>query len=350
MVSNARFPAQKLLDWFDQHRRSFAWRALPGEIIDPYKVWLSEIMLQQTTTDTVRGYFGKFISRWPTIEDLAAAELDEVLQIWQGLGYYARARNLHKCAKLIVADYDGKFPEKEASLVKLPGIGSYTAAAITAIAFDQVATPVDGNVERVMARLHRITKPLSSVKNDLKMRAAEFTPSKRCGDYAQAVMDLGATICTPKKPACAVCPWSEICQAYIVGDMEMFPIRTPKKPKPTRYASVFWLLDGRGKVFIRRREEKGLLGGMMEFPSSDWVVGQWQKKEALDYAPAVIDWQILDGKIRHTFTHFHLELRVLKGVQKDGAALDGIWCEIDQLGNYALPTVMKKVSAHAIRE
>jgi A/G-specific adenine glycosylase len=163
-------------------------------------------------------------------------------------------------------------------------------------------------------------------------------------------MDLGATICTPKKPACALCPWSEICQAYLVGDMEMFPIRTPKKPKPTRYASVFWLLDGRGKVFIRRREEKGLLGGMMEFPSSDWVVGQWQKKEALDYAPAVIDWQILDGKIRHTFTHFHLELRVLKGVQKDGAALDGIWCEIDQLGNYALPTVMKKVSAHATRE
>ena len=339
-----------LLDWFDKNRRQFPWRALPGETIDPYKIWLSEIMLQQTTTTTVKGYFDKFINRWPTFEDLAAVELDEVLQIWQGLGYYARARNLHKCAKLIVAEFNGKLPVKELALVKLPGIGSYTAAAIAAIAFDQFATPVDGNVERVMARLHRVSKPLSGAKKDLKAKAAEFTPSERSGDYAQAVMDLGATICTPKKPACALCPWSEICQAHLVGDMDMFPIRTPKKRKPTRYASVFWLLDERGKVFIRRREEKGLLGGMMEFPSSDWVVGEWQEQEALNHAPVAVDWQILAGTIKHTFTHFHLELRVLKGLQEDGAMVKGVWCEIEKLENYALPTVMKKVCAHVIRE
>ena len=194
MVRPVQAPPQILLDWFDHHQREFPWRAIPGQIMDPYRVWLSEIMLQQTTTITVRGYFEDFVSRWPSIEDLSAAELDAVLHAWQGLGYYARARNLHKCAKLITKEYGGKFPETEADLIKLPGIGPYTAAAVSAIAFGHITTPVDGNVERVMARLHRVSKPLPSAKDYLKEKAAEFTPSERSGDYAQAVMDLGATV------------------------------------------------------------------------------------------------------------------------------------------------------------
>ena len=347
MVRPVKAPSQILLDWFDHHQRQFPWRAIPGQIMDPYRVWLSEIMLQQTTTITVRGYFEDFVSRWPSIEELAAAELDAVLHAWQGLGYYARARNLHKCAKLITKEYGGKFPETEEALIKLPGIGPYTAAAIAAIAFGHIATPVDGNVERVTARLHRISKPLPGAKDYLKEKAAEFTPSERSGDYAQAVMDLGATICTPRKPNCPLCPWSYICKAYLTGDAENFPKRVPKKRKPTRYATVFWLLDGRGNVLLRRREEKGLLGGMMEFPSTDWLEEKIPTKETFNFAPAAADWQMLSGKVRHTFTHFHLELKVLKGIAEEEMVTDGVWCEIDKLDNYALPTVMKKVCAHA---
>ena len=347
MVRPVQAPSQILLDWFDHHQRQFPWRAIPGEIMDPYWVWLSEIMLQQTTTITVRGYFEDFVSRWPSIEDLAAAELDAVLHAWQGLGYYARARNLHKCAKLITKEYGGKFPETEEALIKLPGIGPYTAAAIAAIAFGHIATPVDGNVERVTARLHRISKPLPGAKKYLKEKAAELTPSERSGDYAQAVMDLGATICTPRKPNCPLCPWSYICKAYLAGDAEKFPKRVPKKRKPTRYASVYWLLNGRGNVLLRRREEKGLLGGMMEFPSTDWLEEKIPTKETFNFAPAAADWQMLSGKVRHTFTHFHLELKVLKGIAEEEMVTDGVWCEIDKLDNYALPTLMKKVCAHA---
>ena len=347
MVRPVQTPSQILLDWFDHHQRQFPWRAIPGEIMDPYRVWLSEIMLQQTTTITVRGYFEDFVRRWPSIEDLAAAELDAVLHAWQGLGYYARARNLHKCAKLITKEYGGKFPETEEALIKLPGIGPYTAAAIAAIAFGHIATPVDGNVERVTARLHRISNPLPGAKKTLKEKAAELTPSERSGDYAQAVMDLGATVCTPRKPNCPLCPWSYICKAYLAGDAENFPKRVPKKRKPTRYASVYWLLDGRGNVLLRRREEKGLLGGMMEFPSTDWLEEKIPTKETFNFAPTAADWQMLSGKVRHTFTHFHLELKVLKGIAEEEMVTDGVWCEIDKLDNYALPTLMKKVCVHA---
>lgn len=349
MVNKMTSPANKLLNWFDLHQRQFPWRASPGEIVDTYKVWLSEIMLQQTTTATVIGYFEAFIRRWPKIEELAAVDLDEVLHAWQGLGYYARARNLHKCAQLIVTEHGGRFPDTEASLVKLPGIGSYTAAAIASIAFDHVATPVDGNVERVMARLHRISEPLPGAKKVLKKKAAEFTPSNRCGDYAQAVMDLGATICTPKKPACKLCPWRDICKAHSSGDMEKYPVRSPKKPKPTRYGTVYFLQNKNGQVLIRRREERGLLGGMMEFPSTEWLEAGWQKNEAFGNAPVATDWQILSGAIKHTFTHFHLELRVLKGMVGEAKLLDGVWCEPGKLNCYALPTVMKKVWAHATK-
>ena len=345
MISEITSPARTLLDWYDLNQRQFPWRASPGETADVYRVWLSEIMLQQTTTSTVRGYFRAFIRRWPKIEDLAAVDLDEVLHAWQGLGYYARARNLHKCAKLIVTEYGGKFPETEVSLVKLPGIGSYTAAAIASIAFDQVATPVDGNVERVTARLHRISAPLPGAKGVLKKKAAEFTPSKRCGDYAQAVMDLGATICTPKKPTCKLCPWSDICKAYSSGDMEKYPVRSPKKPKPLRYGTVYFLQNKNGHVLIRRREERGLLGGMMEFPSTDWLEERWKIDDSIKSAPVAADWQILSGTVRHSFTHFQLELRILKGVIGDIKNIDGVWCELENLDSYALPTVMKKVRA-----
>ena len=340
-------PSKILLDWFDRNQRHLPWRARAGEPISPYQVWLSEVMLQQTTVATVKGYFEDFVKRWPTVNDLAGAELDAVLHAWQGLGYYARARNLHKCAKMVVTNFGGKFPETEEGLLMLPGIGPYTAAAIAAIAFEQVATPVDGNVERVMARVHRISKPLPRVKDQLRTKASEFTPVERCGDYAQAVMDLGATICTPRNPTCALCPWSQICAAYCAGDAENFPKRVLKKRKPTRYGVVFWLVDRRGRVLLRRRQEKGLLGGMMEFPSTDWVEGSWTGEDAIKGAPTQIDWQILSGTVRHTFTHFHLELTVFRGIADDEMAPEGVWSEIDQLGDYALPTVMKKISAYA---
>ena len=337
-----------LLDWYDRHQRVLPWRARPGEQADPYHVWLSEIMLQQTTVATVKGYFEEFLERWPSVTDLAAAELDDVLHAWQGLGYYARARNLHKCAKVVAEEFGGNFPAEEEGLLALPGIGPYTAAAIAAIAFGRTTTPVDGNIERVMSRMYRLSTPLPEVQPEIKEKAEALTPAARCGDYAQAVMDLGATICTPKKPACSLCPWQEGCQAFAAGDPEIYPKRAPKKRKPTRYGVAFWLEDQRGRVFLRRREERGLLGGMMEFPSTDWVEDSWRGNDAMKAAPAQTDWQILSGTVRHTFTHFHLELTVFRGQAEDEMAPEGVWSEIEKFGEHALPTVMKKVASHVL--
>ena len=337
-----------LLAWYDRHQRTLPWRARPGEVSDPYHVWLSEIMLQQTTVATVKGYYEEFLTRWPMVEDLAAAELDDVLHAWQGLGYYARARNLYKCAKVVAEEFAGRFPDEEEVLLSLPGIGPYTAAAIAAIAFGRNTTPVDGNIERVVSRLYRLSTPLPDAKPAIKERAAALTPAARCGDYAQAVMDLGATICTPKKPACSLCPWNGSCQAFEAGDAEAFPKRAPKKRKPTRYGVAFWLEDQRGRVFLQRREERGLLGGMMEFPSTEWVEDSWRGDDAMKAAPAQTDWQILSGMVRHTFTHFHLELTVFWGQAEDEMAPEGVWSEIGRFGEHALPTVMKKVAAHVL--
>jgi A/G-specific adenine glycosylase len=339
--------ATRLLAWYDRHRRRLPWRALPGERPDPYRVWLSEIMLQQTTVPAVGPYFADFLARWPTVGDLAAAALDEVLHAWQGLGYYARARNLHRCAQAVVAS-GGRFPEDESSLLALPGIGLYTAAAIAAIAFDRPATPVDGNVERVVARLFAVAEPLPAAKPALRRLAARLTPQRRAGDFAQAMMDLGATVCLPGRPKCMLCPLAEDCQARAAGIAQELPARSPKPARPLRRGVVFWLVRRDGAVLLRRRPETGLLGGMMEFPSTDWCATAWREGEARAAAPLPADWSVLPGLVRHGFTHFELEITVVAGtvLRETG---DGVWAALDRLGDYALPNLMKKIVEHAIR-
>lgn len=336
-----------LLRWYDLHRRALPWRAAPGERQDPYRVWLSEIMLQQTTVATVGPYFRDFLDRWPTVGSLAAAALDEVLHAWQGLGYYARARNLHACARIVAGELNGRFPGDEAGLRALPGIGRYTAAAIAAIAFDVPATAMDGNVERVIARLRNVRTPLPQAKPELYGLAAEITPRSRAGDYAQAIMDLGATVCLPRNPRCTLCPWQEACAARAAGTADLLPARAPKAVRPTRYGIAFWTLQPDGRVLLRRRPEDGLLGGMMEVPSTEWRTRAWSLAEAETAAPAPAEWRLLDGKVRHVFTHFALELGVATATVQSAAAV-GTWCPVDRLSTHALPTVMKKVVRHAI--
>jgi A/G-specific adenine glycosylase len=337
--------SEKLLAWYDVHRRDLPWRAAPDETPDPYRVWLSEIMLQQTTVTTVTSYFVDFVARWPKTEDLAAAELDDILHAWQGLGYYSRARNLHKCAKIVLSDHGGAFPKTEAALATLPGIGPYTAAAVAAIAFGLKATPVDGNIERVMARLYAIRTPLPKAKVEIKQLAENLTPDSRAGDYAQALMDLGATVCRPKVADCDACPLVGLCQAQKCGDPQHFPVRTPKKPRPTRHGVVFWLQRGDGAVLVQRREEKGLLGGMMEFPSTPWIENSTSAAAIDSHAPAEAVWRELPGEVVHVFTHFRLVLTVRCGAIPDGGG-NMRWCKPEDFGTLALPTVMKKVAQH----
>jgi len=340
------FSAQALA-WYDRHRRHLHWRAAPGETADPYHVWLSEIMLQQTTVATVKSYFENFLRRWPDIKELAAAPLDDVLHAWQGLGYYARARNLHKCAKVIAEEYEGFFPDSESDLLKLPGIGPYTAAAIASIAFGQKATPVDGNIERVMARLNALSEALPKAKPKLKKLAVQNTPDERAGDYAQALMDIGATICTPKNPSCDICPFFNNCQAVAKGLADKLPKRQAKKTKPTRRATAYWLVNTNSEILLRRRPEKGLLGGMIEVPSSSWLEDNKTGAAHNTEAPIQTDWEALPGIVRHTFTHFHLELAVVVGQCSDRVKTEGIWCKVAEFDQHALPTVMKKIVAHA---
>jgi A/G-specific adenine glycosylase len=341
-------PAAAMLEWYDKHRRVMPWRAKPGAAVDPYRVWLSEIMLQQTTVATVGPYFERFLTRWPTVGDLAVAALDDVLHAWQGLGYYARARNMHKCARLVSDQYGGVFPDTELSLRELPGIGQYTAAAIAAIAFGRRAVVVDGNVERVMARFFAIEAPLPKVKPQLYEKADLLTPAARSGDYAQSVMDLGATICTPRSPKCLLCPLSSGCKGRAIA--ETLPKRLPKGRKPTRRGVVFWLTRPDGAVLLRRRPETGLLGGMMEAPSSPWTEGPAPEgDEVWNHAPVKArKHRRLPDMVRHGFTHFHLELIVYIGrtTAKTEPPSDSMWCPVGDLGRHALPTLMRKVAAH----
>ncbi len=345
--------ASRLLDWYDRHRRVLPWRAAPGQHADPYRVWLSEIMLQQTTVATVGDYFRRFVERWPTVEALAAAPLDEVLSAWAGLGYYARARNLHACAQAVVERHSGRFPDDEAGLLSLPGIGAYTAGAIRAIAFDQPASAVDGNVERVIARLYAIETPLPDAKAEIKTRAARLVPAQRAGDYAQAMMDLGATVCTPRNPSCVICPLVAACQGRRAGRAEELPRRAPKADKPTRRGLAFVLSRKDGAILLRKRPPSGLLGGMDEVPSSPWREGDFSAAAALADAPVPAKWTVLDGLVRHTFTHFHLELVVARAVATTGRLAElapgTTWCTLDRMSERALPTVMRKVIAHAVR-
>lgn len=342
--------AAPLLAWYDRHRRRLPWRAEPGEAPDPYRVWLSEIMLQQTTVAAVAGYFRRFLERWPTVADLAAAPVDDVLAAWAGLGYYARARNLHACARAVAERHGGVFPDTEAGLRELPGIGAYTAAAIAAIAFDRRATVVDGNVERVTARLFAVEQPLPAVKPRLRALAATLTPDRRPGDFAQAMMDLGATVCTPRRPACLSCPLSVPCLARRAGIAEALPRKVDKGDKPLRRGTAFVVIGGSGKLLLRRRAPRGMLGGMHEVPATPWdSKAGWAADPGLHVPLEAAAWRTLPGVVRHGFTHFDLELEVRAARLPGEPEVAGAeWWPLDRLDAAALPTLMAKVVRHAL--
>ena len=348
---------EALLAWYDAERRDLPWRARGRKKQDPYRVWLSEIMLQQTTVKAVIPYYEKFVKRWPTVGDLAAAPLDDVLAMWAGLGYYSRARNLHQCAVAVAARADGQFPRTEAELLELPGVGPYTAAAIAAIAYGAPATPVDGNIERVVSRLFAVTHPLPGAKREIKRLAATLTPAKRAGDHAQAMMDLGATVCTPRRPSCLMCPLQQDCHAHARGIAETLPKKAAKAERPVRYGTAFLVLREDGAVLLRKRPASGLLGGMLEVPSTDWSDTLMAADMAMAGAPVRADWWPMPGGVVHVFTHFRLELQVLRAIVAPETPLT-FWAEPDRclwvprrdLHKAALPSVMRKIIAHALKE
>lgn len=340
--------ASDLLVWYDRHRRVLPWRALPGETPDPYRVWLSEVMLQQTTIAAVRPYYEKFLTLFPDVQTLAAAPEATVMAAWAGLGYYSRARNLHACAKAVAAA--GRFPDTEEALRKLPGIGAYTAGAIAAIAFDRSAAAVDGNVERVVSRLYAVETPLPAARPRLRALTQELVPEKRAGDFAQAVMDLGATICTVKRPACALCPWMSPCQARAAGLQDTFPRKIRKEKGTLRKGAAFVVVRaGDEAVLLRTRPASGLLGAMAEPPTSAWLPDYDPAKALLD-APLDARWKRLPGLVKHAFTHFPLELTVFAArVGATMQAPEGTrFTPRAGLDAEPLPGVMKKVLAHAI--
>ncbi|WP_315776156.1 MULTISPECIES: A/G-specific adenine glycosylase [unclassified Bradyrhizobium] len=348
--ASAERPVQ-LLAWYDRHQRRLPWRALAGQRSDPYRVWLSEIMLQQTTVKAVGPYFEKFLSRWPDVTALGSADLDDVLRMWAGLGYYSRARNLHACAVAVLREHAGVFPDTEEGLRALPGVGPYTAAAIAAIAFDRLTMPVDGNIERVVSRLFAVEEALPQAKPQIQALAATLLGPSRAGDSAQALMDLGATICTPKKPACSLCPLSEDCAARERGDQDTFPRKAAKKTGTLRRGAAFVVTRG-DELLVRSRPAKGLLGGMTEVPGSEWLAGQ-DDADALAQAPelaGVKRWHRKLGVVTHVFTHFPLELVVYTArVPARTRAPDGMrWVPIATLDGEALPNVMRKVVAHGL--
>lgn len=305
-------------------------------------------MLQQTTVAVVEQYFEKFVRRWPRIEDLAAADLDEVLLAWEGLGYYARARNLHNCAQVVRDVHRGQFPQTENSLRQLPGVGGYTAAAIAAIAFARPASPVDGNIMRIIARLFAVETEMPRGRAAIQSLAQELTPAARPGDFAQALMDLGATICKPRRPDCGRCPLRAMCAATATGNPERYPIKAIKKPRPHLHGTAFWIADGQGAVLLRRRPKAGLLGGMMEIPSTEWRAQPWRLDELPDAAPVQTRWRPLRGTVSHGFTHFTLELSIVTGTTAATPAAGCIWWQVDNLDRQPLPTLMRKAVALAL--
>ncbi|WP_108681447.1 A/G-specific adenine glycosylase [Methyloceanibacter sp. wino2] len=348
--------APALLTWYRREGRALPWRAPPGTLQDPYKVWLSEVMLQQTTVKTVTPRFIDFVRRWPDVDALARAELGTVLAAWAGLGYYARARNLHACARVVSEEHGARFPDTEEGLGKLPGIGGYTSAAIAAIAFGRKASPVDGNIERVLARLFAIETPLPAAKPQIKALAEQLTPETHAGDFAQAMMDLGAMICTPRNPACGLCPVRPSCRGFAAGIAEQLPYKAAKAERPTRRGTAFVAMREDGAVLLRERPPKGLLGGMLETPSTPWEESP-RSQGAVAHAPLNAAWKKLPGVVSHTFTHFHLELTVYRAdAARDVEVLDAAepdrcrWLRQRELPGAALPTVMRKVLAHALDE
>ncbi len=333
-----------LLGWYGRAGRTLPWRIRPedraaGVVADPYKIWLSEIMCQQTTTTAASAYWHKFLQAWPRVQDLAAAPRGDILTAWAGLGYYARARNLHKCAGLVCADYGGVFPGTEAELLKLPGIGPYSAAAIAAICYGEATNVVDGNVERVISRIFRVQAILPQSKPEIRALAATLADPKYPGDYAQALMDLGAHICKPKNPQCDKCPWQSECAAHKLDTMTDYPKRKTKTARPVRYGAVFFIENG-GHIWLRQRPDKGLLGGMMELPGTEWTGDKPEIDIWLEQAPTKSNWQQVDGEVKHVFTHFTLYLTVF--TTQTSAEKFETRANLDKLDNYALPSLMRK--------
>jgi A/G-specific adenine glycosylase len=345
MDASAQSVSEMLLGWYDRHARSLPWRAPPGAPPpEAYRVWLSEVMLQQTTVAAVIPYFERFTARWPTVAALAAEEDGEVMAAWAGLGYYARARNLLACARAVTAG-GGVFPETEADLRELPGLGAYTAAAVAAIAFDQRAVVVDANVERVTARLFAIGEALPAARPAIRARAESITPLHRSGDFAQAMMDLGATICTTRNPRCLLCPLADACAAYRAGEAELYPVKPAKAAKPERQGRAFWI-ERDGEVWLVRREGKGMLGGMRALPDDGWVA----RRDGSDVPPLAGPWQS-GGVVRHVFTHFSLELNLQLYSSNDWDSLSleaGEWWPLDRLDEAGLPTLFAKAARLAM--
>ena len=342
--------ASRLLAWYDVHHRELPWRVSPREHArgarpDPYRIWLSEVMLQQTTVEAVKSYFRAFVEKWPDVGALAAAPTEDVMKAWAGLGYYSRARNLKACADLVAAR-GGRFPDTEAALRDLPGIGAYTSAAITAIAFDRPAAVVDGNVERVISRLFSIRTPLSEAKAEIRAHVEAMVPAARPGDFAQAMMDLGATICTPRRPRCMLCPLREDCSAVVSGDPENFPVRLPKADKPQRRGAAFVAVREDGAILLRKRPDKGLLGGMTEVPTTAWTA-RVDGATTQAAAPFPADWKRA-GTISHVFTHFALELEIFLARTNGETPVGHFWSLRQDISGEALPTVMKKAIEAAI--
>jgi A/G-specific adenine glycosylase len=336
-------PAEALLAWYDRHRRDLPWRG--SRAADPYRVWLSEVMLQQTTVATVGPRYGRFLARFPDVAALARACWEEVAEEWAGLGYYARARNLHAGAKVLA---ETGFPQEVAGLRAIPGIGAYTAAAVAAIAFGVPVVPLDGNVERVVARLNAVETPLPAAKPELGALAQRWMrqPAARArpGDFVQGLFDLGAMICTPKRPACGLCPWRDGCAAQARGIAETLPAKPPKAHRPMRYGMHFLATDAAGRLLLRRRPPQGLLGGMLEIPGTPWRDAPWALAETLPYAPFAARWQALDGEARHGFTHFELRMSLLTAGHR-GAAPDGYAWMAPEAARRALPTAMRRLLA-----
>ncbi len=332
-----------LLDWYASHKRLLPWRDPQGMPTDPYRVWVSEIMLQQTTVSTVRGYFERFVSRWPTVHHLADAALDDVLHEWQGLGYYSRARNLHKWARVIIKKFDGVFPTAEEDLLSLPGVGPYTAAAIQSIAFNYPSTVVDGNVERVIARLFSLKAPLPQAKSEIHKLATQIRSEVQPSNYAQALMDLGSSVCVPKSPKCDICPLEKFCSAKNKNP-EAFPVRQEKKEKPTRHGIFYFIQDRKGRIFLEKRSlSGGLLSGLMALPSEGWDSGNDDPAVRLKLKNI----KPFPQKVRHVFTHFSLVAEVRYA---ESAIVDGLWVFPEELQDYALPTLMKKILKLALQE
>ncbi len=327
---------QALLKWYDIHSRHLPWRSRRRETPNPYHIWLSEIMLQQTTVATVIPYFEKFKRQWPGFEDFSEISLEDLRVAWQGLGYYSRARNMHRCAQIVVQDHKGVFPSNSTELLLLPGIGPYTAAAIAAIAFDEAIVPVDGNILRVVARLFAIEKPLPASKPDLSELAAYFASPERPGDFAQALMDLGATVCTPRKPSCLICPLQSDCLAYKNGQPERLPLKESKLPRPKKYAEVYFYMNENQEIALRRRPEQGLLGGFIEIPSSVWEIGE-------------LDHSQYKAVVRHIFTHIDLSMGIIMmDARVHIPPSECFWVQIDDLAKYPLPTLTHKIIKAAL--